>query len=93
MDYTLKFNFITIKIKRDGSIKGGNGSGECDITTGFTLDELKTKTDDLKSIAYRSLVDNPKVKKMGSIQSIDIVDVVARYGFHQQVAFRKNGHI
>ena len=78
MEYTLKFNFSTIKVNRDGSIKGGNGGGECDITTDYPLEESKTKTDDLKSIAYGSLVANPKVKKMGSIQSIDIVDVVAR---------------
>ena len=78
MEYTLKFNFTTLKVGRGGSIKGGNGGGECDITTDCPLDELKTKTDDLKSIAYGSLIDNPKVKKMGSIQSIDIVDVVAR---------------
>ena len=78
MEYTLNFNFSTIKVNRDGSIKGSNGGGECDITTDYQLDELKTKTDDLKSIAYGSLVGNPKVKKMGSIQSIDIVDVAAR---------------
>lgn len=78
MEYTLKFNFTTLKVGRDGSIKGSNGGGECDITTDYSLDELKTKTDDLKSIAYGSLVDNPQIKKMGSIQSIDIIDVVAR---------------
>jgi hypothetical protein len=78
MEYTLKFNFTTLKVGRGGSIKGGNGGGECDITTDYSLDVLKTKTDDLKSIAYGSLVDNLKVKKMGLIQSIDIVDVVAR---------------
>lgn len=76
MEYTLKFNFTTLKVGNGGSIKGGNGGGECNITTDYPLDELKTKTDDLKSIAYSSLVDNPKVKKMDTIQSIDIIDVV-----------------
>lgn len=79
MEYTFKFNFTTIKVGRGGSIQGGNGGGECDITTDLPLDELKTKTDELKSIAYSVLVDSPKVKKMGSIQSIDIVDVVPHY--------------
>ena len=75
MEYTLKFNFTTLKICRNGNIKGANGCGECDITTDYQLDELKTNTDDLKSIAYSSLIDNPKVKKMGSIDSINIIDI------------------
>lgn len=75
-EYTLKFNFTTLKVGCDGSIKGGNGGGECNIITDYNLDELKTKTDDLRSIAYGSLIDNHKVKKMGSIQFIDIIDVI-----------------
>lgn len=78
MKYTLKFNFSTIKVNRDGSIKGSNGAAECDMETDYSLKELKTKTDDLKSIAYNSLISNPKVKKMGLIQSIDIIDVATR---------------
>lgn len=27
MEYTLKFNFTTLKVGRGGSIKGGNGGG------------------------------------------------------------------
>jgi hypothetical protein len=40
MEYTLKFNFTTLKVGRCGSIKGGNGGGECDITTDYPLDEF-----------------------------------------------------
>lgn len=78
MQYILKFNFTTIKVGRNGSVSGGNGGGECDITTDLELNKLKTQKDDLKSIAYQSLVDNPEVKKMGSIQSIDIIDVLIK---------------
>lgn len=79
MDYTLKFKFTTAKAGRGaGQIIGNGGNGECDITADLQLSKLKTMEDDLKSIAYGSLISNPKVKKMGSIMSIDIVDVVAR---------------
>lgn len=76
MMYTLKFDFSTIKVVRGGSIRGCTNGGECVITTEYPLDELKTKTDELKSIAYSSLIDNPKLKNLGSINSIDIIDVV-----------------
>lgn len=77
MEYTIKIRFKTAKAGRGAGqiIKGGNG--ECDITTDFSIEELKADTDSLKSIAYESLSANPKVKKMGSIISIDIIDVVA----------------
>lgn len=33
MEYTLKFNFTTLKVSRGGNIEGSNGAGECDITS------------------------------------------------------------
>ena len=78
MEYTIKFDFSTAKVGRSNNIIGSNNSGECDITTDYTLTELKTKTDDLKYIAQQSLIDNPKVEKMGSIISIDIVDIIIK---------------
>lgn len=77
MQYELKFNFSTIKVNRDGSIRGRNGAAICIISSDYLLDELKNKTDELKVIAYNSLVDNAKVKKMGTIDSIDIVNLTA----------------
>lgn len=78
MQYTIKFNFNTIKPGRGGSINGKSGSAECDITADFTLKELETKTDDLKAVAFHSIKDNPKIKKMGEILSVEITDIIDR---------------
>jgi hypothetical protein len=75
--YLIKFNFTTVKVNPNGSISGSNGSAECNISSIYPLEELRTKTGDLKLIAYNSLVTIKKVKKMGTIQSIDIVEVLA----------------
>ena len=79
MNYLLKFKFTTLKAGRgNGQFIGNGGNGECDIQTELTLSDLLNKKDELKSVAFHSLKANPKVVKMGSIQSIDIIDVVAR---------------
>lgn len=78
MNYTLKFKFSTAKLGRGSSIKGDNGNAECDITTDYTLEDLKTKINDLISIAYNSIKDNSKVKKMGKIINIDIIDIIVK---------------
>lgn len=73
--FTLGFAFTTIKIGRGGSIKGQSGAAECEISADYTIDELKNMDNDLKNVAYQSLMSNPKAKKMGKIQSIDILTV------------------
>lgn len=73
MNYTLKFNFHTIKVSRGGGVRGGGGSAECDITTDYSIEELRERTEELVEIARRSIAGNPKIK--GVVQSIDSLEI------------------
>jgi hypothetical protein len=77
MKYILKFSYTTTKVNSDGSINGGIGGCECNIESDYSFDELNTKTDYLKSVAYDSIKDDEKIKNIGVIQSVDIVGIVA----------------
>lgn len=70
MDYILKFSFSTVRVNKNSSITGSNGTAETLISTELVIDELLTRKDDLLAIAYNSLVEKFPSRGAGYISEI-----------------------
>lgn len=77
-EYTIKFSFTTVKVGRGSTISGGKGGGEIDITVEGSMDETNKQDPELIVVCKDFIKNTPKVKRMGTIQSLEILGITEK---------------